>query len=66
SELEQSGERLARTGRTLEQRSEPINTLVKQQERQLQQEKQATRYRGQSMYHTSRTSRMICTLVCAS
>ena len=48
-ELEQSGERLARTGRTLEQRSEPINTLVKQQERQLQQEKQATRYRGQSM-----------------
>lgn len=66
SELEQSGERLARTGRTLEQRSEPINTLVKQQERQLQQEKQATRYRGQSMYQTSRTSRMICTLVCAS
>ena len=66
SELEQSGERLARAGRTLEQRSEPINTLVKQQERQLQQEKQATRYRGQSMYHTSRTSRMICTLVCAS
>ena len=39
SELEQSGERLARTGRTLEQRSEPINTLVKQQERQLQQER---------------------------
>lgn len=34
SELEQSGERLARTGRTLEQRSEPINTLLKQQERQ--------------------------------
>ena len=49
SELEQSGERLARAGRTLEQRSEPINTLVKQQERQLQQEKQATRYRGQSI-----------------
>jgi len=49
SELEQSGERLARAGRTLEQRSEPINTLVKQQEQQLQQGKQATRYRGQSM-----------------
>lgn len=40
SELEQSGERLARAGRTLEQRSEPINTLVKQQERQV------TRYHG--------------------
>ena len=48
SELEQSGERLARAGRTLEQRSEPINTLVKQQERQLQQEKQATPSRGWS------------------
>ena len=46
SELEQSGERLARAGRTLEQRSEPINTLVKQHERELQQERQATRYHG--------------------
>lgn len=49
SELEQSGERLARAGRTLEQRSEPINTLVKQLERQLQQEKQATRYHGPTL-----------------
>jgi hypothetical protein len=37
SELEQSGERLARAGRTLEQRSEPINTLVKQKEQQIRQ-----------------------------
>ena len=48
SELEQSAERFVRAGRTLEQRSEPINTLVKQQERQLQQEKQATPSRGWS------------------
>ncbi|PXL24300.1 hypothetical protein DMS26_23385 [Klebsiella variicola] len=32
------------SGCLLEQRSEPINTLVKQQERQSQQEKQTTRY----------------------
>ena len=48
SELEQSGEGLARAGRTLEQRSEPINTLVKQHERELQKERQATRYHGLS------------------
>ncbi|EAQ6918372.1 relaxase [Enterobacter cloacae] len=48
SELEQSGERLVRAGRTLEQRSEPINTLVKQHERELQKERQATCYHGLS------------------
>nr|WP_235655647.1 mobilization protein [Candidatus Hamiltonella defensa] len=40
SELEQSGERIIRAGRTLEQRSEPVNALVKQHEQQLRQEKQ--------------------------
>jgi len=46
SELEQSGERLVRAGRTLEQRSEPINSPVKQQ---IRQEKQLSRYEGPSM-----------------
>ena len=46
SELEQSGERLVRAGRTLEQRSEPIHALVKQQ---IRQEKQQSRYEGPSM-----------------
>jgi len=49
SELEQSGERLVRAGRTLEQRSEPIHALVKQQEQQIRQEKQQSRYEGPSM-----------------
>ena len=40
SELEQSGERLVRAGRTLEQRFEPINTLIKQHEHQQKLEKQ--------------------------
>ena len=46
SELEQSGERLVRAGRTLEQRSEPIHALVKQQ---IWQEKQQSCYEGPSM-----------------
>jgi len=46
SELEQSGERLARAGRTLEQRSEPINTLVKQNLNK--REKSATNYNSLS------------------
>jgi len=46
SELEQSGERLVRAGRTLEQRSKPIHALVKQQ---IRQEKQQSRYEGPSM-----------------
>ena len=43
SALELSGEQLARAGRELEQQCQPVNALVKQQERQLQLEKQRTR-----------------------
>lgn len=46
SALEQSGRELARAGRGLEQQCQPVNALVKQQERQLQLEKQRTRYHG--------------------
>lgn len=62
SELEQSGERLARAGRTFEQRSEQINTLVKQYERALQQERQVPRYHGLTRYDGSepRNTFMIC------
>jgi len=49
SELKQSGERLARAGRTLEQQSEPVHALVKQQEQQIRQEKRQSRYEGPSM-----------------
>ena len=49
SALEQSGEQLARSGRELEQQSQPVNALVKQHEHQLKLEKQRTRYHGPSM-----------------
>jgi len=49
SALEQSGEQLARSGRELERQSQPVNTLVKQHEHQLQLEKQRTRYHGPTL-----------------
>jgi hypothetical protein len=49
SALEQSGEQLARSGRELEQQSQPVNALVKQHEHQLQLEKQRTRYHGPTL-----------------
>ncbi|WP_447261511.1 relaxase/mobilization nuclease domain-containing protein [Serratia marcescens] len=49
SALEQSGEQLARSGRELEQQSQPVNALVKQHEHQLKLEKQRTRYHGPTL-----------------
>ena len=49
SALEQSGEQLARSGRELEQQSQPVNALVKQHEYQLKLEKQRTRYHGPTL-----------------
>ncbi|MBS2639342.1 relaxase, partial [Salmonella enterica subsp. enterica serovar Typhimurium] len=49
SALEQSGERLARSGRELELQRQPVNALVKQHEHQIQMEKKRTRYHGLSI-----------------